>query len=185
MKWKCKSSKLVLNDKYFKVRKDIVELPNKNEKTWIYWDSTDSAMVLGMTEDHKLVMIKQYRYLVGRNVIEFPSGSLNKNEDIKVAARREFLEETGYQCKKLIHLCGVYETYGQLNRKIHIFFATNVKKIFSQKLDKGEVHQNTKVKLVDFNKAVSLAINNKIDAMGSSLAILILKEKIKSGKIKY
>jgi len=182
--WKKKKSELVLDTKFFKVRKDIVELPTKEIKEWIYWDSQDSAMVLGMTRDKKLVMIKQYRYLVDDEVIEFPSGGLHDGENAEAGAEREFEEESGFQCKSLQKLGSFYETYGCLNRQIHIFFAKNVFKS-RQKLDQGENgFEDIKVKLIDFEKAIKLALENKIVAMGSSLAILLLKEKIERGKIK-
>ena len=183
--WRIKSSKLIINTPHFKIRKDLVELPTGKLKEWIYWDSTDSAMVLGITAGKKLVMIKQYRYLVGDEVIEFPSGSLHNHENIKSGARREFEEETGYKCKTLFKLGSFFETYGQLNRKIHLFYAKNVERS-KQKLDRGKRgFEEIKVELVDFKKAVDLALDNRIVAMGSSLAILLLKEKIDKGKIKF
>lgn len=184
-KWKKKKSELVLDTKFFKVRKDIVELPTKKVKEWIYWDSQDSVMVLGMTRTKKLVLIKQYRYLVGDEVIEFPSGGLHDGENIEAGAKREFKEESGFQCKSLQKLGSFYETYGCLNRQIHIFFAQDVFKS-KQKLDQGERgFEEIKVKLVDFEKAIKLALENKIVAMGSSLAALLLKEKIEKGKVKF
>lgn len=177
-KWKKINSKIVYDSKYFKVRKDVVELPNKARKDWIFWDSRDSAMVIGMTEKKKLVMIKQYRYLVKGEVIEFPSGLLNKNEDVKKAAKREFGEETGYEIKSpLLKLGSFYETYGQLNRKIHLFFAKNVVKTKHNFAVNDDIYEETEVVLVNFNQAVKMAVENKIVAMGSALAVLLLKEK--------
>ncbi len=181
-KWKKLKSELILDTRFFKTRKDIIELPNGERKEWTYWDSNDSAMVIGMTEDKKLVMIKQYRYLVDDEVIEFPSGGMKENETPEQAAKREFEEESGYRCEKLIKLCSVYETHGQLNRQIHIFFAPKITKT-EQKLDNGDEHEDIEVELVDFDEAVKLAIENKIAAMGSSLAILLLKQKIENNDI--
>lgn len=162
----------------------MVELPNKGLKEWTYWDSKDSAMVVGMTKEKKLIMIRQYRYLVDDEVIEFPSGSLHENEDIKIGAKREFEEETGFKCHSLIKLGSFYETYGQLNRQIHLFFTDNVAKS-KQNLDKeGKGFEEIKVELVDFEKVIKLALKNKIVAMGSTLAILLLKEKIEQKEIK-
>lgn len=181
-KWKCKKTKLILNLKHLKVKKDIVELPSKKIIEWTYWDSTDSVMIIGMTKDKRLVMIKQYRYLVGSKVIEFPSGALHRNENIKDGVRREFKEETGYKCGSLIKLGSFYETYGQLNRQIHIFFTNNVTKS-KRNLDKGKKgFEEINIELVNFKKAINLALSNKIVAMGSSLAILLLKEKIDRGR---
>lgn len=170
-----------MDTKYFKVRRDVVELPGGQQKDWTYWDSNDSAMVIGLTEDKKLVMIRQYRYLVNDEVIEFSSGSLHDNEPIEVGAKREFEEETGYTCspEPLVRLGSFYETYGQLNRRIHIFFADKVKKS-TQTLDNGEDgYEDIRVELVEYNEAVKLALEGKIAAMGSTLAMLLLHEKRK------
>ncbi len=141
-------------------------------------DSNDSAMVIGMNRNKKLIMIKQYRYLTNNIVIEFPSGGLRDGEKIEFGARREFEEETGYKCESFIKLGSFYETYGQLNRQIHIFFSNNIIKSKQNLDNKKEGYEDIKVELIDFKKAVDLAIGNKILAMGSSLAILLLKEKI-------
>lgn len=183
-KWKCLKSKTVFDSSHMKLTNDLVELPNGERKEWIYWNSIDSAMIVGMTEDKNLIMIRQYRYLVGDEIIEFPSGSLHESENQKAGARREFEEETGYKCKQLIKLGSVYETYGQLNRQIHIYFAPKVNKT-KQNLDKGKRgYEDIKVELIPFEKAVELVAANKIAAMGSSLAILLLKEKIDRREIR-
>jgi ADP-ribose pyrophosphatase len=177
-KWECKKTELIFEG-FFKIKKDTIKLPTNEIREWIYFDSNDSAMVVGMTEDKKLIMIKQYRYLVGNEVIEFPSGGLHDNESIKKAAKREFEEESGFECGSLIRLGSFYETYGQLNRQIHIFFTNNLKKSKQNLDNEKRGFEDIKVELVDFDEAVKLALENKIVAMGSSLAILLLKEKIK------
>lgn len=178
--WKKINSKIVYDSKYFRVRRDKIKLPNKEIKEWTYWDSRDSAMVIAMTVQKKLIMIKQYRYLVNGEVIEFPSGSLNENEPIKKAAEREFKEETCYEIKSpLVKLGSFYETYGQLNRKIHLFFAKKAVKAKKNLMAEDDVSEDAEVVLVDFNQAVKMARENKIVAMGSALAILLLKEKLK------
>jgi ADP-ribose pyrophosphatase len=154
-------------------------LPNGQKKEWVFWDSQDSAMVVGETSNHKLVMIRQYRYLVGREVVEFASGGLNKAESPESGARREFEEETGYKCSQLIKLGSFYETYGQLNRRIHIFYAPNIEQSM-QNPDSGDKgYEDIKVELMDFEQVVRMATENKIDAMGSTLAILLLQAYLK------
>jgi ADP-ribose pyrophosphatase len=183
-KWKCLKSELTLDSKYFKVRKDVVELPSGEQKEWTYWDSPDSAMVLGMTDDKKLVMIRQYRYMVDDMVIEFPSGYNQDAETIEEGAKREFEEETGYTFESMIKLGSFYETYGQLNRKIHLFFANNIGRL-EHKIDSGDyVPEDIETVLIDFDQAVEMALKNEIVAMGSALAVLLLKEKIDKNEIK-
>jgi len=177
-RWKRLKSEVILDTKFMKIRRDKVELPDKRVIDWTYWDSKDAALVIGMTKAKKLVMIRQYRYLVGDEVLEFPAGILEGGEKPEEAARREFREEAGYACKSLVKLGSFYETYGQLNRRIHIFFAKGVVKS-RQELDRGKKgFEDITVELVDFDKALKLALANKIVAAGSTLAILLLKEKL-------
>ena len=180
-KWKCKKTELILDTPVFKVRKDLVQLPSGKTMDWTYWDSRDSAMIVGITKDKKLILIEQYRYLVGKTVIEFPAGGLNGSENIKVGAKREFREETGYECNFLVKLGSFYETYGQLNRKIHIFFA-KVQGKASQKRENPE-HERTRVKFVTFKEAVNFALTNKFQSTPNAAAILLLKEKINKREI--
>lgn len=181
-KWKCKKSELILDSRFFKVRKDTVELPNGQIKEWIFWDSQDSAMVLGVTRSKSLVMIRQYRYLVGDSVIEFPSGGREGKETMEECALREFLEETGYQASQLIRLGAFYETYGQLNRRIHIFYAPEVSRS-TQDLDHDERgFEDIKVELVRLEQAIKMALDNAIVAMGSALAVLLLKTYLEQRK---
>lgn len=177
-KWRCEKSERIMETPNFKVQQDDVILPNGEKKEWVYWDSRDSALVIGITPEKKLVMIKQYRYLVGHDVIEFASGGLHENEDPEVGARREFEEETGYRCGDLMKLGSFYETYGQLNRRIHIYYSKDVTK-HHQNQDFGERgYKNIKVQLFSLEEVVKMAISGKIDAMGSTLAIMLLKEKL-------
>jgi ADP-ribose pyrophosphatase len=177
-KWKRLKSKLGYKTPQFKVREDTVELPNKETMAWTYWESNDSVMVVAVTNKGKLVFIRQHRYLVGEEVLEFPSGGINDEESQEEAARREFLEETGYKCSKLVNLGAFYETYGQLNRQIHLFFTKEIQKS-RQDLDRGERgFEDIQVELIDFEKGVELAVNNKMPLAASTLAVLILKEKI-------
>ena len=78
-----------------------------------------------------------------------------------------------------------YETYGQLNRKIHLFFADNVEKSERKNNSEDDVEEDIDVVLVDFKEAVGMALDNRIVAMGSALAILLLKEKIERREIKW
>lgn len=107
-KWKRLSSEIVYDSEYFRVRKDLVELPGGQEKEWTYWDSRDSAMVICMTDERKLVMIRQYRYMVDDDVLEFPAGFNESGETFEQSAQREFREETGYICGRLEELGTFY-----------------------------------------------------------------------------
>ncbi len=177
-KWKALSSKRVFDHKYFKVKKDVVRLPNGRQIEWFYWDNHDSAMVAALTEKGKLIMVRQYRYLPDQEALELPSGGGSQSEAMSECAERELEEETGYRCEKLVKLGSFYETMAQLNRQIHIFLGEDATKL-ARPVRKSDENEETEVVLVDPKEAVKLAVEGKIISMGSSLAILLLKEHLK------
>jgi ADP-ribose pyrophosphatase len=174
-KWEKIKTERVFDHKYFKVNKDIVKLPDGRTIDWFYWFSEDSAMVAALTADNKLVMIRQYRYLPDETALEFPSGKGNDDESMESCAKREFEEETGFECGKLTKLGEFYETMAQLNRKIHIYFAADAKPAENRKRSLDE-NEDIEVVLVDVADAVSSVREGKISSMGSSLAIMLLKD---------
>ena len=60
----------------------------------------NAVLILGLTKDKKIILIKQYRPIRKKNTLEFPSGNIEKYESPLKAAKREFFEETGYVSKK-------------------------------------------------------------------------------------
>ena len=75
---------------------DKVELPNGAEATREYLKHTGAVCIVPVTDDAEVVMERQYRYPVGRVVLEIPAGKLDSaDEDPLDAAKRELREETG------------------------------------------------------------------------------------------
>ena len=89
-----------------------------------------------LIKDDCVLLVKQFRYLYGKEIYEIPAGKLNDNEDSALAAARELEEETGYQTK-LVHMLDLYPSPGYTDEIIHIYFAETYKYV-EQKLDEGE-----------------------------------------------
>lgn len=65
-----------------------------------------AAVIISMTKDNEVVLVEQFRPPVGKKVIEFPAGLTNdlesaRDESLIEAAKRELLEETGYQAEDI------------------------------------------------------------------------------------
>lgn len=73
-------------------------LPNGKEEKWESVHMSDKPMVLvaGLTDKKKLVLVRMFRFPVEDWTCELPGGSVEDGEDFPTAAKREFLEETGY-----------------------------------------------------------------------------------------
>jgi len=65
-------------------------------------ESRDWINIIPLTDDHQVVMIRQYRHGSREVTLEIPGGLVDPGDTPKKAAVRELLEETGYQAKKWI-----------------------------------------------------------------------------------
>jgi ADP-ribose pyrophosphatase len=88
-------------------------------------------------DDGRLLLIRQFRYPIGRYILELPAGKLDSGQTPKETIARELEEETGYRARLLNHECTFYTTPGISNEAIHFFTARDLTKC-SQKLEEGE-----------------------------------------------
>jgi ADP-ribose pyrophosphatase len=121
------SGRLVFDGKLLKVRSDTVRLPDGStaEREWI--DHPGAVAVIALTESGELVMERQYRYALGREMIEIPAGKIDPGEDPLATARRELKEETGYTAGEWRHLATIHIAIGYSNEHIEIFLARGLK----------------------------------------------------------
>ena len=91
--------------------------------------------VLPVTQDNEIILIRQFRIPLGREVIEQPAGLNDKIGESNVdAAKRELLEETGYSSDELEYILTVPTSSGLTNELISCYIAKNCQKV-SQLLD--------------------------------------------------
>lgn len=107
------------------IETEYVNMNNKPAK-WVYAERTNNskgAMIVA-TKDNKLVVIKEFRVPLEDYEWNFPAGLIDKNEDIKTAAKREFREETGLEITKINKISPfVFNTAGLSNESITIVYA--------------------------------------------------------------
>ena len=86
-----------------------------------------------LTDEDELVLVEQYRIPVQSRVLELPAGLVGDDgdldEDFRVAANRELLEETGYRASSLEELLTSPSTPGMANEMITIFFAGGLERV--------------------------------------------------------
>ncbi len=80
---------------------DQFEMRGGEKGNYFYLHTKGSALTIPVTDDGKVILIKQYRYLIDAVSIELPCGGVKEGQSDEEAARAELLEETGYECDKL------------------------------------------------------------------------------------
>lgn len=116
-------SEVVFNGSLLTVRRDTVELPNGKPATRELVEHPGAVAVVPVRSDGKVLLVRQYRYPVGRLTLEIPAGKLDQGEKPEDCAKRELEEETGYQAGKLRRLSAVLTTPGFTNELIHLYVA--------------------------------------------------------------
>ena len=114
-------SKTVFEGKLVTVQHDTVELENGKEAFREVIRHPGAVAVLAV-EDGQILLVRQYRYCIGRELLEIPAGKLEPGEEPLPAAIRELSEETGCECDQLIPLGRYYGSAGCLDEGIHLYF---------------------------------------------------------------
>ncbi|WP_040208247.1 NUDIX hydrolase [Neobacillus jeddahensis] len=116
-----------------------VELPNGKQAKREIIKHPGAVAILAITDDHKIVMVEQYRKALERTIVEIPAGKLEKGEEPAACALRELEEETGYECKSLELVTSFYTSPGFADEIVHVFLAKGLtKKENSAALDEDE-----------------------------------------------
>ena len=122
-------SKRIYNGKVISLRIDKIQLSSGDIFEREVIEHPGAVAMLPFLNDGRLLLIKQYRHPVGEELLEIPAGTLHKNEDPKDCARRELIEETGYEAGKLEKLISCFLAPGYSSEKIHLFYASDLKKV--------------------------------------------------------
>ena len=106
-----------------------LRLPNGVEGNWECIRHPGGALAVPITQDGKLVLVKQYRFAVEQRILEFPAGTLEVNEEPAITIKREIQEETGYEAKKWHYLGEFPLTPGYSDEYIYAFLAQELEKL--------------------------------------------------------
>ena len=161
MNWKILSSEYLFKEAWFTIRKDTCETPQgKIVSPYYVYEFPTWVSALAITEDNKVVMVRQYRHGIQETILEVPGGCVDATDkDHQEAISRELLEETGYKFSQYKYLGKVSPNPSTNNNWMHMFLATGGVKVKEQKLDHNE---EIEVELMDIEELRSLIAENKI-----------------------
>jgi len=120
------STGYVFKGRAVNLRVDTVAEPDGRETTREVVEHAEVICVVAVDGDGKLLLVRQYREAIGRELLEIPAGGIEPGEEPAAAVRREMAEETGYEPRKLERLSGFYSAPGFCTEYLHLYLATDL-----------------------------------------------------------
>ena len=122
-------SKDIYQSNFLRIEEDTVITSENIETKRIVVRHSGASAILPITNDHKIVLIKQFRYPIDAVTIEVPAGKLELNEDPILCVRRECEEEAHVQPEKIEHVMSIHNCLGYSDEVIHLYIGYGCKHI--------------------------------------------------------
>jgi len=152
------SGEIVYAGNFIEVHRDVVRLPDGTRATRDYIRHPGAVAIVALTDENHVVLERQYRYPLARDLVEIPAGKLDPGEAHLETGKRELLEETGYSAAQWTYLGRIHNAIGYSDEGIELWLATGLKK-GEAKLDKGEFLE---VFTLPFEEVLAMAADGRI-----------------------
>lgn len=155
--------RLFYKGRKFNFEVNRLRLPKGVEGDWECIHHPGGALAVPVTNEGKLVLVRQYRFTVAGWLLEFPAGTLEPNEAPDETIQRELEEETGYRAKQWQSLGKFALAPGYSNEYIYAFLAQNLEKLENPPIQDED--EDIEVVLMSFSELESAILAGEpIDA---------------------
>ncbi len=155
-KWKETSRRTLVSTHVFELEERRTVNPrNNNELPFYVFESPHWVNVIPLLDDRRVLMVRQFRQGTREITLEIPGGMVDPGEEPEVGARRELLEETGYEAETL-ELIGVVDTNPAIqSNKTYTFLARGLRHVAEQSQDQAEDIEITEVEIDQLDRLVA------------------------------
>ena len=171
------SSQLIYEGRAVKLRVDTVQMPSGRQTTREIVEHADCVAVVAIDADDDILLVKQFRKPVEKELLEIPAGGIEPGEDPMECVRREMREETGYLPRKMERIGGFYSAPGYCTEYLYLYLATD---LISSPLH-AEDTEGIKLVRVPINQISSLISSGAICDAKSIAGLLTFLKYRKAG----
>ena len=172
------SERRVQRGAQFELITDRIALPNGRSVLLDLLKHPGASAVVPFLDDGRVLLIRQYRFATGGDLLEVPAGKLDAGEAPERCAARELEEETGYRAGRVEKLGAMWPSPGFTDEMIHLFMASDLRPV-TQRLEADEI-----IELVPmaFDEAIRRVHAGEIQDAKTAMALLLAAERRRSGR---
>ena len=159
--------------KVLRLCRETHTLPNGRTGNFEIVHHSGGAAILPILASGEVLLIRQFRPVAGKMVIEIPAGRLDPGEAPAACARRELEEETGYRAGTLRDLGSTLPSVGYTDERIHLFAALDL----TLGTMAQEHHEYIEFLPVPLSQALAMARDGRIDDAKTQLALLLYAQQ--------
>jgi len=162
----------------FSAHLDEVLLRDGKPGKRIKMDHPEATAIIPFVTEDEILMVRQFRYALGRETLEIPAGKLDPGEKLEACVRRELLEETGYEARKIAFIVTFAPAIGYSNELIHIYSGHQLRKTRGD-IDEREISAVKRLRLSQVQEMIEkgLIIDGKTLLGLSLMGLLTLASK--------
>ncbi|MCS7225174.1 MAG: NUDIX hydrolase [Armatimonadetes bacterium] len=116
----------IYRGKLLTLHRDIVEMPTGTRAVREVVHHPGAVAVVPFLNEDTLVLVRQFRYAVGEELVEIPAGTLKQGESPEECVQRELREEIGYEAKTIAKITSLFPAPGYTDEVIHLFIARDL-----------------------------------------------------------
>jgi len=135
-----------------------------------------AAAMVPLTADNKVVMLRQYRHALRKDIWEIPAGTLEAGESPEACAHREIEEETGYAAAKLVRLGEIVPVPGYSDETITLFLCTEL----TPEVQNLDADEQIEVHEVSFDEALAMIPAGRILDAKTIAGIFMARQYLES-----
>jgi len=170
------SRKTIFEGRILKLRVDTVQTVDGRESTREIIEHAECIAVIPVDADDNILLVRQYRRAIDKELLEIPAGGIDPGEDAEAAVIREMQEEIGYRPSRIERLGGFYSTPGFCNEYLSLYLATDLvpSRLYAEDTAGIEVVR------VPVSELAALATSDKIEDAKTVAGLLFYLQYLKT-----
>jgi ADP-ribose pyrophosphatase len=165
---------VVYKGRVFSVEVEKVVLRNGRETELAIVRHRRSVVLIPVQDDGRLVMIRQYRHALKRDIWELPAGNVDDGESPEAAAARECEEETGQVPTEIERLGAFYPTPGYCDEEMIFFRVSGLRPPPADSTHKPDEDEDITTRVISTAEAGAMVARGEIVDLKTAYALTLI-----------